>query len=88
MPLGGGAATPIRDRAALRLDQRLVCKYEVLAVLGKGSFSQVLRVQHRLSRQFFAVKLVSADLGAVDNELNILSRVSHPFVIRLEEVSR
>jgi len=35
------------DRPAIRLDSRLVCKYEVLSVVGKGSFSQVLRVQDR-----------------------------------------
>ncbi|CAD6199765.1 unnamed protein product [Caenorhabditis auriculariae] len=84
MPLGECAV--LRDRAAMRLDSRLVCKYEVLAVVGKGSFSQVLRVQHRVSRKFFAVKVVAADCGAVNNELSILSRLSHPYVIRLEEV--
>lgn len=76
----------LKNRPALRLDSRLVCKYEVLSVIGKGSFSQVLRVQHRVTRHFYAVKLVSADCGTVNNELSILSRVSHPFVIRLEEV--
>ncbi|KAK6039576.1 hypothetical protein COOONC_22918 [Cooperia oncophora] len=84
MPVGECAV--LRDRPALRLDSRLVCKYEILSVIGKGSFSQVMRVQHRISRKYFAVKLVSSDCGSVNNELNILSRVSHPFVIRLEEV--
>ncbi|VDN94297.1 unnamed protein product, partial [Brugia pahangi] len=76
----------LKNRPALRLDSRLVCKYEVLAIIGKGSFSQVLRVQHRLTHKYYAVKLVSADCGTVNNELAILSRVQHPFVIRLEEV--
>lgn len=84
MPLGECAV--LRDRPAMRFDSRLVCKYEVLAVVGKGSFSQVLRVQHRVTRKYFAVKVVNGDCGAVNNELNILSRLSHPFVIRLEEV--
>ncbi|RCN30669.1 hypothetical protein ANCCAN_23557 [Ancylostoma caninum] len=86
MPVGECAM--LRDRPALRLDSRLVCKYEILSVIGKGSFSQVMRVQHRISRKYFAVKLVSSDCGSVNNELNILSRVSHPFVIRLEEDQR
>uniref|UniRef100_A0A914QXM7 Protein kinase domain-containing protein n=1 Tax=Panagrolaimus davidi TaxID=227884 RepID=A0A914QXM7_9BILA len=88
MPVG--EATVLRDRPALRLDSRLVCKYEVLSVIGKGSFSQVLRVQHRVTKEYYAVKLVSSssDFGAVNNELSILSRVQHPFVIRLEEVFR
>ncbi|PAV57607.1 hypothetical protein WR25_03453 [Diploscapter pachys] len=84
MPVG--ECTILPDRPALRLHSRLLCKYEVLAVVGKGSFSQVLRVQHRISRKFFAVKLVSTEIGGIDNELSILSRVSHPNVIRLEEV--
>ncbi|CAI5439084.1 unnamed protein product [Caenorhabditis angaria] len=89
-PVGGemplGECTVLRDRAAMRFDSRLVCKYEVLQVLGKGSFSQVLRVKHRATRKCFAVKVVLADCGSVDNELNILSRLSHPYVIQLEEV--
>ncbi|VBB33256.1 unnamed protein product, partial [Acanthocheilonema viteae] len=107
------AKCSLKNRPALRLDSRLVCKYEVLAVIGKGSFSQyvrrppalqmmpviirqiaavtntsndVLRVQHRLTHKYYAVKLVSSDCGTVNNELSILSRVQHPHVIRLEEV--
>uniref|UniRef100_A0A915NUE0 Protein kinase domain-containing protein n=1 Tax=Meloidogyne floridensis TaxID=298350 RepID=A0A915NUE0_9BILA len=78
------------DRPAIRLDSRLVCKYEVLSVVGKGSFSQVLRVQDRITKRYYAVKLVNTDqdFGAVNNELTILGRVKHPFVIRLEEVFR
>jgi len=93
-PVGGempvGEATILKDRPALRLDSRLVCKYEVLSVIGKGSFSQVLRVKHRVTGEYYAVKLVSSDsdFGAVNNELSILSRVQHAFVIRLEEVFR
>ena len=140
MPVG--EATVLRDRPALRLDQRLVCKYEVLSVIGKGSFSQVLIISikttteariinlsyrysefstalakvraflincllnFKLVSEYYAVKLVSSssgmsrilvfknkktfilDFGAVNNELGILSRVQHPFVIRLEEVFR
>lgn len=43
-----------------------------------------------VSKRYFAVKLVSTDqdFGAVNNELTILGRVKHPFVIRLEEVFR
>src|SRR5690606_17957084 len=61
-----------------------------LSVIGKGSFSQVLRVKHRVTGEYYAVKLVSSDsdFGAVNNELSILSRVQHAFVIRLEEVFR
>lgn len=56
-------STILHERPALRLDSRLVCKYEVLAIIGKGSFSQVLRVRHRITNQFYAVKLVSVSTG-------------------------
>lgn len=38
----------LKNRPALRLDSRLVCKYEVLAVIGKGSFSQVITIHYIL----------------------------------------
>jgi hypothetical protein len=43
-----------------------------------------------VTKHYYAVKLVSMeqDFGAVNNELAILGRVKHPFVIRLEEVFR
>ncbi|KAI6175070.1 Serine/threonine-protein kinase H1-like protein [Aphelenchoides bicaudatus] len=65
-------------------------KYEVISPIGKGSFSCVMRVQHLRTRQFYAMKTVSEnpDINAVNNELAILSRVQHPFVIKLEEVMR
>jgi protein serine kinase H len=95
------------DRMPGNLDQRLLHKYEVIAIIGKGfrmidfalnihrysisgSFSRVLRVEHRQSRQPYAVKLVPAKngTGPFENELAILNRLSHPFVIRLEEIFR
>lgn len=47
MPVGECAM--LRDRPALRLDSRLVCKYEILSVIGKGSFSQVIAFEHGLA---------------------------------------
>uniref|UniRef100_A0A1I8BUQ0 Protein kinase domain-containing protein n=1 Tax=Meloidogyne hapla TaxID=6305 RepID=A0A1I8BUQ0_MELHA len=43
-----------------------------------------------VTKRYFAVKLVNTDqdFGAVNNELTILGRVKHHFVIRLEEVFR
>ncbi|KAI6231264.1 Serine/threonine-protein kinase H1-like protein [Aphelenchoides besseyi] len=90
MPIGESAYFKDRHREPRPADTQLFNKYEVMSIIGKGSFSQVLRVQHRLTRQYYAVKLVSSDsdINAVNNELAILSRVQHPFVIRLEEVLR
>lgn len=92
MPIGEPAYYPDEEERRydqVRADSHLFSKYEVISVIGKGSFSQVLRVQHKLTRQFYAVKMVvssNTDINAVNNELSILSRVNHPFVIRLEEV--
>ncbi|CAD5208606.1 unnamed protein product [Bursaphelenchus xylophilus] len=90
MPGGESFYKEPRREPEPRKDSQLLNKYEVISIIGKGSFSQVLRVQHRLTKQFYAVKLVSSDsdINAVNNELSILSRVQHPFVIRLEEVLR
>uniref|UniRef100_A0AC35U1C2 Protein kinase domain-containing protein n=1 Tax=Rhabditophanes sp. KR3021 TaxID=114890 RepID=A0AC35U1C2_9BILA len=90
MPIGESVSI-MPERPGLKLDQRLLYKYDIMAVVGKGSFSQVLRVQHKITGVYYAVKIVTPDreLGqAVNNEIAILGRVSHPFVIRLEEVFR
>jgi protein serine kinase H len=63
MPIGETYYGKERRYDQPRMDSQLFSKYEVISVIGKGSFSQVLRVQHRLTRQFYAVKLVSSDSG-------------------------
>uniref|UniRef100_A0A914WUY5 Protein kinase domain-containing protein n=1 Tax=Plectus sambesii TaxID=2011161 RepID=A0A914WUY5_9BILA len=68
-------------------DPRLLAKYDVIAMVGKGSFSRVVRAELRGTGQAYAVKIVPAKngTGPFENELSILNCVCHPFVIRLSE---
>lgn len=65
-------------------------RYDIKALIGHGSFSRVVRVEHRATRQPFAIKMmeVAAPEGheVCASELAVLQRVSHSNVIQLIEV--
>ncbi|XP_013778800.1 serine/threonine-protein kinase H1 homolog [Limulus polyphemus] len=69
-------------------DPRITARYDIKAVIGKGSFSRVVRVEHRITKQPYAIKLIETPKGkeAFEAELSVLRRVNHPNVIRLIEV--
>lgn len=69
-------------------DSKITAKYNIKAVIGKGSFSRVLRVDHRISKQPYALKIIEAPGGreAFEAELSVLRRLNHPNVIKLIEV--
>ncbi|XP_049268329.1 serine/threonine-protein kinase H1 homolog [Rhipicephalus sanguineus] len=68
-----------------RVDPRVSAKYAVKAVIAKGRFSRVLRVENRLSKQPYAIKVIETRDGShVETELAVLRRVRHPNVVRLE----
>ncbi|XP_054479345.1 serine/threonine-protein kinase H1-like [Anoplopoma fimbria] len=73
-----------------KFDPRVTARYDIRALIGRGSFSRVVRVEHRASRQPFAIKMmeVEAPLGreVCASELAVLQRVSHSHVIQLIEV--
>lgn len=71
-------------------DSRVLDSYDVKTLIGKGSFSRVIRAEHRATRQQVAIKMVPAKngCGPFENELCILSQVRHPNVTRLIEVFR
>lgn len=72
-----------------RVDGRVVEKYAIKAVIAKGRFSRVLRVENRLSKQPYAIKVIEAkDDSHLETELAVLRRVRHPNVVRLDEVFR
>ena len=62
-----------------------------LKVIGKGTFGKVLLVQHKKSNKFFAMKVVKKalilqtdnDVG-IKAEREILIRIKHPFIMRLD----
>uniref|UniRef100_A0A3Q1F5E3 Serine/threonine-protein kinase H1-like n=1 Tax=Acanthochromis polyacanthus TaxID=80966 RepID=A0A3Q1F5E3_9TELE len=82
-----------RDKAASYKDKfepRVTARYDIKALIGRGSFSRVVRVEHRATRQPFAIKMmeVEAPQGreVCASELAVLRRVKHANVIQMIEV--
>ncbi|KAM6977703.1 serine/threonine-protein kinase H1-like [Aplochiton taeniatus] len=73
-----------------RFDPRVTARYDIKALIGRGSFSRVVRAEHRTTRQPFAIKVMEVDApegrGVCSSELAVLRRVSHANVIQLVEV--
>lgn len=65
-------------------------RYDIKALIGRGSFSRVVRVEHRATRQPFAIKMMEVEAPGgrevCASELAVLQRVSHSNVIQLIEV--
>uniref|UniRef100_G3N626 Si:ch211-27e6.1 n=1 Tax=Gasterosteus aculeatus aculeatus TaxID=481459 RepID=G3N626_GASAC len=84
---------PHRDKVAKykdKFDARVTARYDIRALIGRGSFSRVVRAEHRATRQPFAIKMMEVEAPegreVCAAELAVLRRVSHPHVIRLVEV--
>jgi len=71
-----------------KFDPRVTAKYDIKALIGRGSFSRVVRVENRLTRQPYAIKMIDRVQGkeVFESELNVLRRVKHQFIIQLVEV--
>ncbi|KAK5849785.1 hypothetical protein PBY51_014091 [Eleginops maclovinus] len=82
-----------QDRVAKykdKFDPRVMARYNIKALIGRGSFSRVVRVEHRATRQPFAIKMMEVEAPegreVCATELAVLQRVSHSHVIQLMEV--
>ncbi|XP_069368782.1 serine/threonine-protein kinase H1-like isoform X1 [Paralichthys olivaceus] len=82
-----------RDKAAKykdKFDPRVTARYDIKALIGRGSFSRVVRVEHRATRQPFAIKMMELEAPegreVCASELAVLQRVSHTNMIQLIEV--
>uniref|UniRef100_UPI00358EE693 serine/threonine-protein kinase H1-like n=1 Tax=Myxine glutinosa TaxID=7769 RepID=UPI00358EE693 len=73
-----------------RFDQKVTAKYDIKALIGRGSFSRVVRVEHRVSKQPFAIKMLETrskeGREVCEAELAVLRRVRHSNVVQLIEV--
>ncbi|XP_035513065.1 serine/threonine-protein kinase H1 homolog [Morone saxatilis] len=73
-----------------KFDPRVTARYDIKALIGRGSFSRVVRVEHRATRQPFAIKMMEVEAPegreVCASELAVLHRVSHSNVIQLIEV--
>ncbi|KAL3860614.1 hypothetical protein ACJMK2_010712 [Sinanodonta woodiana] len=71
-----------------KFDPRVTAKYDIKALIGRGSFSRVVRVEHRLTKQPYAIKMIDRVQGreVFESELSVLRRVKHQYIIQLIEV--
>jgi len=71
-----------------KFDPRVTAKYEIKALIGRGSFSRVVRVEHKINKQPYAIKMIDRVQGkdVFESELAVLRRVRHDYIIRLIEV--
>ena len=80
----------VQPKYKTKIDSRVTAKYEVKALIGKGSFSDVLRVDCKVTCQPFAVKILKVrneqEEELLNAELSVLQTFSHRYIIHLEEV--
>lgn len=69
-------------------DNRVTAKYDIKALIGRGSFSKIVRVEHKVTKQPYAIKMINRTEGreVFESELNVLRRVKHANIIQLVEV--
>ena len=48
-----------------KFDPRVVAKYDVKALIGRGSFSKVVRVERKGTKQPYAIKMI--DVGELND---------------------
>lgn len=80
--------TTDKRKYRVNIDPRVTAKYDIKALIGRGGFSRVVRVENRTSRQPYAIKMIDIIQGkdVFEAELSVLRRVRHRFVIQLVEV--
>lgn len=72
----------------LSFDAVVTEKYEIKALIGRGSFSRVVRVEHKETKQPYAIKMIKVR-GAKDgfeSEVAVLRKVKHDYIVQLYEV--
>lgn len=66
--------------------------YQVLNLLGKGGFSEVKKVVHKLTGDVRAMKIIKKEgvdeqfISILNNEIKILKMLDHPNIVRLYEI--
>ncbi|KAJ6666024.1 hypothetical protein lerEdw1_000928 [Lerista edwardsae] len=84
---------PRKNRVAkyrAKFDPRVTAKYDIKALIGRGSFSRVVRVEHKATKQPYAIKMIETKYRegreVCESELCVLRRVRHTNIIQLIEV--
>uniref|UniRef100_A0A8B9G8R1 Protein kinase domain-containing protein n=1 Tax=Amazona collaria TaxID=241587 RepID=A0A8B9G8R1_9PSIT len=73
-----------------KFDPRVTAKYDIKALIRRGSFSRVVRVEHKATKQPYAIKMIETKYRegreVCESELNVLRRVHHTNIVQLIEV--
>jgi len=82
---------PEKERQSETDDEKVNLKsFEMLTIIGQGSFGKVVQVRHKTTGDIFAMKVLNkkniVDRGEVEHtraEKNILMKINHPFLMKL-----
>lgn len=81
----------IKLEPALSTEKIGLSSFDIVNVLGKGSFAKVYLVRHKATNKLFAMKAISKEkvfkcriLRYIKAEQSILCSVRHPFIVRIE----
>ena len=63
--------------------------YEKVKLLGEGAFGEVWLIRHKLLGKEFALKIIKKDpkldTRKIENEIKILRKLDHPFILKIIE---
>lgn len=74
------------------IDYHIYKTYEILALLGKGTYGQVYKAKHKKTHEIFAIKKICdayqniTDAKRTYRELNYLFQLAHPCIVKLFQV--
>ncbi|XP_065909896.1 calcium/calmodulin-dependent protein kinase type 1-like [Dysidea avara] len=74
-----------------KYDPRVTQKYSIKETLGRGAFSEVVKAQDRETGTQYAIKIIDKKQlkgkeEALQNEIEVLRKVSHPNIVKLYEM--
>ncbi|XP_052783690.1 cAMP-dependent protein kinase catalytic subunit PRKX-like isoform X4 [Mya arenaria] len=82
---GGKKGVDLQEESSRKLSD-----YEILSTIGTGTFGRVVLVRNRETRNYFALKVMAVtevirlkQIEHVKNEKEILSSISHPFIVNM-----
>lgn len=74
----------------LKNDEILAKDFEYISVLGKGAFGEVLLVQYKEDKKYYAMKILSKErviqynmLKYAKLEKDVMQLMTHPFIVKL-----
>ena len=83
-----------KDFKGLKFIGNIKDKYKIAEVLGRGTFGEVRKCQHKQAKVKLAIKIISKNKvennetfkALMENELQILEDISHPNIVRIFEL--